>query len=59
MKTTYAMAYKLASPLWGKKHVEGNAHWDCSLKSSCGKRPPAQNAKAGKSKALQAEKKGG
>lgn len=31
MKTTYAMACKLASPLGGKKHVEENAHWDCSL----------------------------
>jgi hypothetical protein len=41
----------------GAKHMRKNAHWNCSLKSSCGKRPLAQNAKSGKSKALQAEKR--
>lgn len=34
MKTTDTVAYKPASPLGGKEHVEENAPWDCSLRAA-------------------------
>lgn len=33
-------------------------HWDCSLKEQLWGTPPAQNAKSGKSKPLEAEEEG-